>query len=257
MARTIQEQGTLPGIQLSTAWEGYVGAKSFRSPSGSETIEQSRDIVRSFSKSKIDSILELLDRAAQISIDSGYRHLQVHAAHGYLFNLLVDDRLNKNASDVRSYLGDWANKYVNCGVETSIRISYITGDNNFDSSGSEEFVYNISKLPFDFIDVSSGFYNIDKRIIYPARKELIQERRNSTIAIAKKIPDSKFILSGKVYNFSNFNLPKNLHIGLCRDLIANPNFLKGTKNGCMNFGKCHYYSRVEDYISCGKWYRIN
>src|SRR3982074_2493241 len=37
--------GTLPGIQLTTAWEGYAGSRNFRSSTRREIIRRSREVV--------------------------------------------------------------------------------------------------------------------------------------------------------------------------------------------------------------------
>jgi 2,4-dienoyl-CoA reductase-like NADH-dependent reductase (Old Yellow Enzyme family) len=46
VASEIAGRGPLPGIQLSTAWEGYTGSRSFRSSTARETIKRSRELVR-------------------------------------------------------------------------------------------------------------------------------------------------------------------------------------------------------------------
>ncbi|MCY1000165.1 hypothetical protein OWM54_23790 [Myxococcus sp. MISCRS1] len=253
VASAIKEQGTLPGIQLATTWEGYIGSKSFRPSTAHETIDRSRQVVRQLGSKKITSILGSLDDATNIALDAGFRHLQIHAAHGYLFNLLIDHRLNENAAEVRSQLARWAMRLTAVHVETSIRISLRSGDEHFDANGRDLFYEQIAGLPFDFIDVSSGFYNINKQLIYPGRPDLLRARRAETIALACRFPSRRFILSGRALLASQQDLPSNLHIGLCRDLIANPNYLADTKKGCVNSGKCHYFSRGTDQLTCAQW----
>jgi 2,4-dienoyl-CoA reductase-like NADH-dependent reductase (Old Yellow Enzyme family) len=147
-------------------------------------------------------------------VDAGFRHLQVHAAHGYLFNLLVDDRLNENASEVRERLANWALRHTAAGIETSLRISLRSGDVKFYANGRELFHEQIAGLPFDFIDVSSGFHNIDKQLIYPGRPDVLRARRAETIALANRFPERRFILSGRALAESQQDLPPNLHIGI-------------------------------------------
>jgi 2,4-dienoyl-CoA reductase-like NADH-dependent reductase (Old Yellow Enzyme family) len=253
VAGEIERRGSLPGIQLATTWEGYIGSRSFRSPTAHETIERSRQLVRQLGPKRIASTLGALDDAADIAVDAGFRHLQVHAAHGYLFNLLVDDRLNENAPEVRERLADWALRHIAAGIETSIRISLRSGDDNFDANDRDRFLGQIAGLPFDFIDVSSGFYNIDKQLIYPGRPDVLRARRAETIALAGSFPDRRFILSGRALVEPQQDLPPNLHIGICRDLIANPDYLTDTSRGCINSGKCHYFSRGADHVTCPQW----
>ncbi len=253
VAGKIAGRGSLPGIQLATAWEGYVGSRSFRSPTASDTIRQSRELVSGLAPKGFASTLRALDEAADLAVEVGFRHLQVHAAHGYLFSLLVDDRINARAPEVLEGLTNWAQRYSACDIETSIRISLRTGDSQFDASGRNRFHAQIANLPFDFVDVSSGFYNIDKQLIYPGRPDVLSQRRAETIALARCFPERHFIFSGRALQQPEHDLPPNLHIGLCRDLIANPDYLKDTGKGCANSGKCHYFSRGADHITCPQW----
>ncbi|WP_158620135.1 oxidoreductase [Corallococcus sicarius] len=253
VASEIERYGSLPGIQLATTWENYIGSRSFRSPTAHETIERSRQLVRQLGPKRIALTLGALDEASDIAVAAGFRHLQVHAAHGYLLNLLVDDRINENAPEARERLANWASRHTAAGIETSIRISLRSGDNNFDANGQEHFHGQIAGLPFDFIDVSSGFYNIDKQLIYPGRPDVLRVRRTETIALADRFPRRRFILSGRALVEPQHDLPPNLHIGICRDLIANPDYLADTSKGCINSGKCHYFSRGADHVTCPQW----
>lgn len=253
LATAISSRGSVPGIQLSTTWEDYIGPTNFRSRSGAEEIDRSREFVLNFGTGNTRKVLKNLMEASDVAVDAGFRHLQVHAAHGYLFNLLIDERINRNAQDIMCWLESWASSYAERGVETSIRISLRSGDTQYDSRGASEFLENVSILPFDFKDISSGFYGIDKRLIYPSRPDIIEERRADTVLLAGRFPDEKFIFSGKALSKPLHDLPHNVHLGVCRDLIANPSFLDEPAHGCTNSGKCHYYSRGEKHITCSQW----
>ena len=100
LARQIANRGSLPGIQLTTAWRGYVGSRSFRPQEGIKTIGVSRELVEELGSGGIRSALASLADAADMAVAAGFRHLQVHAAHGYLFSLLVDHRINRSANAV-------------------------------------------------------------------------------------------------------------------------------------------------------------
>lgn len=253
LASEISLRGSLPGVQLATVWEGYVGSRNFVSASGPGIIGRSRHIVREMGQHKIRSTLKSLEIAADIAVEAGFCHLQVHAAHGYLLSLLVDERINHDAPEFLDRLGEWSQRYTSAGIETSIRFSLKTGDHKFDAHGQGRFHAQIAKLPFDFIDVSSGFYDINKQLIYPARPDVLRARRADTTALARRFPERQFIFSGKAMNQTDHDLPDNLHLGICRDLIANPSFLADQQDGCANSGKCHYYSRGKTHITCARW----
>lgn len=253
VASCISDRGSTPGIQLATAWDGYVGSRKFRSPTADQTISRSKEVVRRLGVDGARSVLTSLQEASAIAAAAGFRHIQVHAAHGYLFSLLIDSRISPYANETMHGLAQLAHRWKEAGLETSIRISLKTGDDNFDQEGATDFLDQVSSLPFDFIDISSGFYNIDKQLIYPSRPDVITDRRLETIRLAERFPNKQYIYSGRALRHSPSNLPPNLHIGICRDLLANPNYLQDQLNGCVNSGKCHYFSRGTTHITCSQW----
>ncbi len=253
VAGAIAEKGSLPGIQLATAWEGYAGIRKFVGAEPGQVIAAARALVEGIGAGGIDRALTEFDEAAQIAIGHGFRHIQCHAAHGYLLSLLVDDRINRDAERVLDRLADLADRLASSQVETSIRISLRTGDVRFDATGTDRFHDRIAALPFDYIDLSSGFYNIDKRLIYPSRFDVQVDRIAESRGVAERNPAKAFILSGRAWQAKTDELPTNMHIGVCRDLIANPDFLDDPGNGCRNRNKCHYFSRGEEYLVCALW----
>ena len=252
LASAIKTRGSVPGVQLATAWDGYVGARKFLSTESAQVITQARKLVRSLDRSEVDIVLKCFRRGSEIAVEHGFGHIQIHAAHGYLLSLLIDKKISPHAGRVGDGLGELAEWLRSRSVESSIRISMRTGDPEFDAQDGEALADSVSQLPFDFIDLSSGFYNIDKRLIYPARPDITAVRFHESIVTARRHPLRRFIVSGRVAQRA-FELPSNAHIGLCRDLIANPRFLVEPENGCRNYGKCHYYSRGGEHITCPQW----
>lgn len=253
LANAIEIGGSLPGIQLATVWEGYVGTKRFVSHEPQTLIAQGRQLVERMGFDAVSSILNSFDLAADLATRHGFCHVQFHAAHGYLLSLLIDNRINSNAAYVLERLATLSERLKSRGVQTSIRVSMRTGDADFDSLGAPEFLDSVAALPFDFVDLSSGFYNIDKRLIYPARPDFLEARLQESVSVGLRHPGRSFIVSGRASIHDWTDIPANMHLGLCRDLIANPKFLQELDNGCRNHSKCHYYSRGEDNISCGRW----
>ncbi|MBP1861637.1 oxidoreductase [Rhizobium herbae] len=253
IAEAIKVAGSKPGIQLATAWQGYTGNKKFRSNEPQVFISEARQLVDQMDAEAIKNTLGSFELAAHVAIEHGFEHIQIHAAHGYLLSLLVDQRINQRAVGVLDRLVLLAEEIKSQGAESSIRISLRTGDEVFDSDGMSEFQNSIARLPFDFVDLSSGFYNIDKRLIYPATLPFIESRLHESVALGVRHPHRSFIISGHIATKNWGDLPTNLHPGLCRDLIANPKFLLDHQNGCRNHSKCHYYSRGTDHLTCGRW----
>lgn len=190
-----------------------------------------------------------------MAVDHGYGHVQIHAAHGYLPNLLVDARINPNAGYVRDRFSELAVWLKSQSVESSIRCTMKSGNVKFDERGSVLNLDELIALPFDYVDLSSGFYNIDKRLIYPSRPDIVSARQAENLAVISRHPGRKFIASGKIME-QLAKLPQNASLGICRDLIANPAYLSEQADGCRNHGKCHYHSRGEKHITCSRWTNV-
>lgn len=251
LASAISEKGTIAGIQLSSVWEGYQGIKKFSSRSGG--IIDYVNAAHSISRQQIIKALDGLTRGTEHAVNAGYRHIQLHAAHGYFFNLLLDYRFSPMPELVAGYIENWAAELHKIGVETSLRVSFGTGDEKCDLADGGRALDEMVEYPVDYIDLSHGFYNVNKRVIYPSTPKILAERSKINLAVAAKYPKRKFIMSGKSALARESVLPENISVGICRDLIANPNFIKTLQDGCANCMKCHYFSLGQSELSCGLW----
>ncbi len=252
LSSAIASRGTTPGIQLATAWENYEGPTSFRPKDWTKTIAGSRALAVTVGPRRLQQLFSGLRIGTELAAEAGFRHVQLHAAHGYLFSILLDARLYDRATDCLALVASWARAAREAGLETSLRISLRTGDESFDRDGAIAYQDIASCLPVDIVDVSSGFYNIDKRLIYPSTRPILQSRYRETANLASRHPTTQFILSGRASSVVG-EFPQNVHLGLCRDLIANPSFLDDQSHGCQNSGKCHYHSRGASSVTCPRW----
>ncbi len=253
LAKSIEAEGAVPGIQLATAWLGYRGMRNFVASSTNNEIAQYRAVAASYSTEEISNLFLALQHGTDLAVEAGFRHVQLHAAHGYLFSLVIDRRICALAYIALAAIDDWAYRLNKAGIETSLRFSLRTGDPSFDAAGNNEFLDTISSLSVSYLDVSSGFYNVNKRLIYPSLAPILLARRDETLALALRHRNARFILSGKSAHVPEASLPTNVDIGICRDLIANPNFLRDRDEGCINLMKCHYFSRGAPHLTCGRW----
>ena len=253
LADNIKARGAVAGIQLANVWPSYRGMKTFVSRATAREISRYREMVRPVAVYEIERFFCAMQAGGDLAIKAGFGHIQLHAAHGYLLSLLIDSRIYPQADMVLSAISEWATRCAAYGIETSIRISLRTGDEAFDSIGREAFLDQIASLPVGYVDLSSGFYEIDKRLIYPSLPSIVRQRRVESLAIANRHKHREFIFSGKASTRIESNFPPNIHIGICRDLIANPNYMRDNGNGCINAMRCHYYSRGEPHLTCGRW----
>lgn len=252
LAKSISDEGALPGIQLSSAWAGYRGMRGFVQHHDGG-LKQYLEMARSISTKDVRCALDGLHRGTDIAVRAGFRHIQLHAAHGYLFNLLLDQRLSTYFNVAIQEIEKWAVNLASANIESSIRISLWSGAPELDQEGTEGFIDAICSLPVNYVDASAGFYNIDKHLIYPSSAQIITRRVEATLKMATRHPNKRFILSGKSAHAWDDSLLANVHIGICRDLIANPNFMRDRSNGCRNHMNCHYNSRGERQLMCARW----
>ncbi|WP_342128633.1 oxidoreductase [Hydrogenophaga sp. OTU3427] len=253
LAETISEQGALAGVQLSSAWRNYIGMKQFVPRAGRDPLSEYKTLGASISATAARAAFDELFRGTELAIKAGFRHIQLHAAHGYLFNVLVDRRLSSHADFAFRSICRWVDELASSHIETSVRFSMWAGHPVLDQDRASQFADEIAALPVNYIDVSAGFYNVNKRLIYPSTPAILSKREKATLDIAARHPLKSFVMSGRSTGAWDDSVPSNVHIGICRDLIANPNYLADRTGGCNTCMKCHYYSRGESHITCGKW----
>ncbi|MFK3711885.1 hypothetical protein [Leclercia adecarboxylata] len=252
LSSAINENNTIAGIQLSSAWPNYIGNRGFVS-SSSSTIDNYLSQAKNISIAEIDKIADQLQEAVNLSIQHGFKHIQLHAGHGYLFSLLLDSVFCDNSeyalNKVRTIFSNLPRN-----IESSLRFSLLTGMQRLDKQRKQELtIEKLLMLPFNTFDISFGFYNINKHMIYPETNSMLKSRTDKSLELSITHPNKNFIISGRSLRKFKDQLPENVDIGICRDLIANPSFLKNLSDGCTLCGKCHYYSRGETHITCGSW----
>lgn len=253
LAKAIDESGAKPGIQLAATWDGYEGNRKFIPGDRDQSLQQYEAAASELTENTLTRTIEGLNKGSDLAIEHGFQHIQIHAAHGYLFNLLLDPRFSSLATQTGEAISSWAERMRSKGIETSLRFSMRTGHPKLDEEDKYELLDHIATIPVDYLDASEGFYNLDKRLIYPSSLAITEARMTLTSHYARRYPHISFIASGKLASLAEEAMPSNVHIGLCRDLIANPNFLLHKVNGCSDKMKCHYFSRGESKLTCGKW----
>jgi NADPH2 dehydrogenase len=252
LSSAIKAQGARPGIQLSTAWEAYTGVRSFKPPSQDISIEQYKLATSQLSTTQVLEIFKALDYGTELALKANFEHIQLHAAHGYFFSLIIDSNFSSKSELGIKLIQDWIARFRSSDIEISLRVSLSTGIQSIDST-RQLFLDSITALDCNYFDLSDGFYNINKKQIYPTTPSYLNIRHNTSIELSLRNPTKNFIISGKANTLTESDLPSNISVGFCRDFIANPNFLVNPTFKCTDCMHCHYYSRNKSNITCKHW----
>lgn len=105
LASRIENKGSIPGIQLASTWMGYKGQYNFISKL--DNVSLYKGYATEFNENFILEQFQNLKQGTELAIKHGFRHIQLHAAHGYLFNLLIEPFFTIHHELVLSYLNDW------------------------------------------------------------------------------------------------------------------------------------------------------
>lgn len=259
LSHAIASSECTPGIQLSATVPGYVGQRGFHADDTDSELRKYREHFDAITNTTWSRLEREFLEAIALCLTSGFQHLQLHAAHGYLFALVMDPEINPNRKGINvliSILETLAHSFVG---NASLRVSWLTGlgyDQDRQSCILESW------RPFQDciqLDLSNGYYNIDKTIIYSSHTLGKAPSLQNAIELAERFPNASFRIAGNIWNpYDLINtVPTNLNFGIGRALIADPDHLRKMKLGipmlCNGCDQCHYYSTGQPSITCPKW----
>jgi 2,4-dienoyl-CoA reductase-like NADH-dependent reductase (Old Yellow Enzyme family) len=185
----ILAQGSVPGIQLAHAgrkashdvpWNGgkflqeEQGGWQTLAPSGIPYAEGD-GLPAEMSLADIRQCITDFTLAAQRALDAGYQVIEIHAAHGYLFNEFLSPISNTRRDD---YGGSFENrcrfllevvhatrKVIGYNLPLFVRISATDWvDNGWNEDDSVELAKLLKAASVDLIDCSSGGNSRDQKI---------------------------------------------------------------------------------------------
>jgi 2,4-dienoyl-CoA reductase-like NADH-dependent reductase (Old Yellow Enzyme family) len=259
LCEEIRSAGSSPGIQLSCTPPGYRPRRALeRNALEHEETERYRALLRAVPRGTWGRIEQAFLDSIRLSQELGFEHIQVHAAHGYLFSLVLDPIVNdaRIGLDVLRNILQAVVRAKN--VKGSLRVSWRAGlaNDGLRAKAIEDFWQPFRKELR--LDISAGYYNIDKSLIYPSREAGEAPLLGEAVALAERYRDSRISVAGNVWNpFAMPPLPDNLSLAIARGLIADPDHLKRMADGqamvCDHCNKCHYFSRNLPYLVCPKW----
>jgi NADPH2 dehydrogenase len=260
LASAIRCSGSTPGIQLSATLPEYRGQTAFTSKKPNKEFSYYKKLFDKMRNKDWEQLSAKFSDAVDLAFEQGFDHIQIHAAHGYAFSMALDPIVNPAAVGIgpMSKLLEHLSKKF--GNRSSLRVSWFTGLKH-----DIERQARILELwgPFASmieLDLSNGYYNIDKLLIYPPHKCGEAPYIQNAVSLAKIYPYAGFVVAGNIWNpyILEDCCPPNIHFAIARALIADPNHLismrEKTNMLCDDCGECHFFSTGKRNITCPKWY---
>lgn len=265
IARTIKRKGSLAGIQIASSPIGLAPATRWKTPDLESEVKRLRLLTGDFSQDYLKQSLSQFLNAASLAEKAGFDLIQIHAAHGYLLSLLLNHALNPR-TDEFAYNGTWVEEFVQQlnklrgNALLSFRVSIRS---QVEAGGEDDLDFRLANRlaqnGVDLVDFSSGFYTIDRHLIYPGAHLSGLPLYPPARDIALRLP-CLVGFAGNILDLRDVprDLPTNLFCSVGRALIADPDFAIKSSLGrfdevrwCGRTGHCHYFTRGRSHLECG------
>ncbi|UJR87079.1 NADH:flavin oxidoreductase/NADH oxidase [Sandaracinus amylolyticus] len=214
IARFVESQGAVPGIQLahagrkaSTAPPWHGGGAVAASDGGWQPVAPSAipfdaqsPMPHELDEQEIDALVDAFEAAARRALDAGFRVLEIHSAHGYLLHEFLSPISNRRTDAYGGSLDNRMRLVLRVAerfravmppeLPLFVRLSatdWIEG--GWDVEGSVELAKRLKVRGVDVIDVSSGGMT-------PVAK--IPVARGYQVPFARRIRDDADIATGAV-----------------------------------------------------------
>lgn len=271
LSECIKKNGSFPGIQLGCRLTKMTPERAWRSCSIKNRIENIRQELSSYPKYSLVKISELFYRSIALAVKTGYKVIQLHAAHGYFLSLLLSPVFNIRKDEFGfptcKLLFDIIERTKQSfpNVILSIRMNCIYGLED-KSEELERTVHVASRLfgaGVDMIDFSAGIYDINKYLIYPSVSDGHACYLPYALRVRREISNDLGIISfaGNVWDLAKVDesLEGNMAVSIGRSLVADPQFV--SKYFDNHLGEivpcrrektcpCHYFSNGRTHIEC-------
>ncbi len=259
LCEAIRSAGSVAGVQLGCTPPRYRPRRQFEpNPLQEAELNRYRELFRAISDKTWLRIETAFLRGIALSHELGFEHIQIQAAHGYLFSLVLDPIINDTRTGLEVLRNVIQAVARTSNAQGSLRVSWGTGlpDDTLRTTAIVDLWHPFRKDVR--LDISRGYYNMDKSLIYPSPEAGEAPLLADAVALAEKYRDSQISVAGNVWNpFAMPPLPDNLSFAIARPLIADPDHLKRMADGrgmvCDHCGKCHYFSRGLPCLVCPKW----
>lgn len=215
IARFVQSQGAVPGIQLAHAgrkascdlpWKGGAGLRTPESggwqvvgPSA-VPFDETNPVPKALDAAGIDAVVNAFEMGTKRALKAGFRLVEVHGAHGYLLHEFLSPLSNRRTDE---YGGSLENrmrlllrvagavrKLVPADLPVFVRISATDwAEGGWDADQSVVLARRLKDLGIDLVHCSSG--GLVPRVRIPVSK-------GYQVPFARKIRDEAGVLTGAV-----------------------------------------------------------
>jgi 2,4-dienoyl-CoA reductase-like NADH-dependent reductase (Old Yellow Enzyme family) len=235
-----------------------VGAGLFRPP-------------RALSETEIKAIITRFARAAQIADDAGFHGVQIHAAHGYLFNQFLSPLVNRRTDRWGGSLENRMRLLVETVREiratTSARFLIAVKLNSadfqrggFDSDDSLTVAHALEKEGVDLLEISGGTYESTAMVTGMPQRESTRAREAYFLEFAERFSQE---VSVPVMLTGGFRTRQGMNdaldsgaidvVGLARPITYEPDLphrlLDGTAEKSLVTPKTLGYKTVDDLLN--------
>ncbi len=264
LSTAIEENGSVPAVQLACRRSPIKTQQRWKHSNVPALKQAFRGFLRTLPRESILETCRQFVDASQAAAQSGFRIVQIHAAHGYFLSLLLSRELNPR-TDEFAFDAMTAFKYILSRVRDvepevvlDVRVSLFDGLEQAEEERSyrRDQIRALAEIGFDMVSLSAGLYDVDRNLIYPGRKQPRETYLPLALSLAQELPGTTWNVAGNVRNVMT-GFPKNLTLGIGRPLIADPQFVVKTLSGrldevteCGYHGHCHYFTRGGDHIQC-------
>jgi 2,4-dienoyl-CoA reductase-like NADH-dependent reductase (Old Yellow Enzyme family) len=264
IARAIRRRGSLPAIQLASAPRELSPSLRWRPADAMAERRRLQHIVSDLESHVLHQSLEQFIYSFKLAVRAGFEVVQIHAAHGYLLSLLLSSVVNTR-HDQFAFDGPWLEEFIRellpQGVMVSFRISVESGlpSDSDEVAATIRLASRLARSGIDLIDLSSGFYTVNRHLIYPSLRRgpapLYQTARDLALTTGCLIT-----FAGNILDLRTLpdDMPGNLFCSIARAFIADPDFAQKARDGrfdnidwCQRTGHCHYFTRNQPHIECG------
>jgi 2,4-dienoyl-CoA reductase-like NADH-dependent reductase (Old Yellow Enzyme family) len=215
---------------------------------------------------QIEKLLEGFLVSADLASRAGFDVVQLNAAHGYSLSLLLSPFTNAR----NDYFGpslEWFSAFlrrlrglVDNGL-LGVRISMFAGagDRNRELEEGRSLVQLLVSADIDIVDLSAGFYTVDRHMIYPDQNGGRPQLLPVAVELARACDSVLMSFAGSITDLRRLppDLPNNLLVSVGRALVADPSFARKSREGrfdeitvCCGAGHCHYFTKGRPNLSC-------